>query len=48
MNSSKHYYTALSFRAEFVGTNFKYLSPDDQKILSELIMDLSEDLKTEF
>ena len=48
VNSSKHYYTALSFRAEFVGTNFKYLSPDDQKILSELIMDLSEDLKTEF
>ncbi|MBP4064403.1 CBASS cGAMP synthase [Acinetobacter baumannii] len=48
VNSSKHYYTALSFRAEFVGTNFQYLSPDDQKILSELIIDLSEDLKTEF
>ncbi|ELW86784.1 MULTISPECIES: CBASS cGAMP synthase [Acinetobacter] len=48
VKSSKHHYTALSFRAEFVGTNFKYLSPDDQKILSELIMDLSEDLKAEF
>jgi hypothetical protein len=48
VKSSKLYYTALSFRSEFVSTNFKYLSPDDQKILSELIMDLSEDLKAEF
>ena len=48
VKSSKLYYTALSFRAEFVNTNFKYLSPNDQQILSELIMELSDDLKTEF
>lgn len=48
VKSSKQHYSALSFRCEFVSTNFKYLSLDDQKILSELIMDLSEDLKAEF
>lgn len=48
VKSSKLYYTALSFRTEFVNTNFKYLSPNDQQILSELIMELSDDLKTEF
>lgn len=48
VESSKRYYTASSFLTEFVDTNFKYLSSDDQKILSELIMDLSEDLKKEF
>lgn len=45
---SKNYHTALLFRTEFVGTNFRYLLPDDQIILSELIMDLSENLKAEF
>lgn len=48
VKSSKQHYSALSFRAEFVGTHFKYLSADDQKTLSELIMDLSDDLKAEF
>lgn len=47
VKSSKQHYSALSFRAEFVGTHFKYLSADDQKTLSELIMDLSDDLKAE-
>lgn len=48
VKSSKQHYSALSFRAEFMGTHFKYLSADDQKNLSELIMDLSDDLKAEF
>ncbi|MHA3060766.1 CBASS cGAMP synthase [Acinetobacter sp. ANC 4636] len=48
VKSSKQYYSALSFRTEFVGTHFKFLSADDQKTLSELIMDLSDDLKAEF
>jgi len=48
VKSSKQYYSALSFRAEFTSTHFKYLSADDQKTLSELIMDLSDDLKAEF
>lgn len=48
VKSSKQHYSALSFRAEFIGTHFKYLSADDQKTLSELIMDLSDDLKAEF
>lgn len=45
---SRSYYTALSFRTEFANTKFKYLSLDDQETLSELIIELSDDLKTEF
>lgn len=48
VRSSKQHSSALSFRAGFMGTYFKYLSADDQKTLSELIMDLSDDLKAEF
>lgn len=48
VKSSKQFYSAQSFRAEFVDTHFKYLSADDQLALSELIMDLSVDLKAEF
>ncbi|ENV09157.1 hypothetical protein F4U02_12385 [Acinetobacter haemolyticus] len=48
VKSSKQFDTAQSFRAEFMGTNFKYLSVDDQKTLSELIINLSVDLKAEF
>ncbi|WP_180174868.1 cyclic GMP-AMP synthase DncV-like nucleotidyltransferase [Acinetobacter sp. YH01022] len=48
VKSSKQHHSALSFRAEFIDTHFKYLSADDQKTLSQLIMDLSDDLKAEF
>jgi hypothetical protein len=48
VKSSRRYNTALSFRAEFVITNFKYLSSDNQNILSELFMGLSDDLRDEF
>lgn len=48
VKSSKQFDSAQSFRAEFANTHFKYLSVDDQQTLSELIMDLSIDLKAEF
>ncbi len=48
VKSSTQFDSAQSFRAEFVDTHFKYLSADDQQTLSELIMDLSVDLKAEF
>jgi hypothetical protein len=45
---SKNHFSTNSFRAEFVNTKFKYLSVEDQQTLSELIMELSDDLKAEF
>lgn len=45
---SKNHFSAESFRAEFVDTKFKYLQPQDQQMLSELIMELSDSLKAEF
>nr|WP_279053177.1 CBASS cGAMP synthase [Acinetobacter tandoii] len=45
---SKNYGSALSFRIEFLGTNFKYLKLQDQLKLAELIMELNDDLKEEF
>ena len=48
IKSSKQHHSPLSFQAEFIDTHFKYLSADDQKTLSQLIMDLSDDLKAEF
>ena len=48
VKTSKQFDSALQFRAEFKNTHFKYLSVDDQRKLSELIMELSPDLKVEF
>ena len=47
VKSSKQFDSALLFRAEFKNTHFKYLSIDDQRKLSELIIELSPDLKAE-
>lgn len=47
VKSSKQFDSALLFRTEFKNTHFKYLSIDDQRKLSELIMELSPDLKAE-
>lgn len=48
VKSSKQFDSAILFRAEFKDTHFKYLSVDDQRKLSELIIELSPDLKAEF
>lgn len=48
VKSSKQFDSALLFRNEFKNSNFKYLPIDDQRNLSELIMELSPDLKDEF
>ena len=45
---SKNHFSASSLRTEFITTNFKYLKLDDQKILAELIVELSDNLKAEF
>ena len=45
---SKNYLSAESLRKEFVDTKFKYLKPEDQKILAELMIELSDSLKEEF
>ena len=45
---SKNYLLADSLLTEFVDTKFKYLKPEDQKILAELMIGLSDILKAEF
>ena len=45
---SKSYLSADSLLTEFVDTKFKYLKPEDQKILAELMIGLSDILKAEF
>ncbi|MBS7815102.1 hypothetical protein J7560_06695 [Wohlfahrtiimonas chitiniclastica] len=45
---SKNHLLVESFRAEFKGTKFKHLELEDQKKLSELMWQLSDDLKDEF
>ncbi|NBM69955.1 CBASS cGAMP synthase [Proteus sp. G2663] len=48
VNLSKNYFSPELFRSEFEMTNFKYLQPQDQQILAELIIELEDELKTEF
>ena len=45
---SKQFDSAILLRYEFKKTHFNYLSGDDQRKLSELIMELSSDLIAEF
>ena len=45
---SKQFDSAILLRYEFKNTHFNYLSGDDQRKLSELIMELSSDLIAEF
>lgn len=48
VKSSQQFDSAILLRYEFKNTHFKYLSGDDQRKLSELIMELSPDLIAEF
>lgn len=45
---SNNHFSVTSFRKEFINTKFDYLKLDDQQILAELIIELSDVLKAEF
>lgn len=45
---SKNSFSAESLLTEFENTKFKYLKPEDQKVLAKLMTELSDDLKKEF